>query len=263
MRTRTTFVLVACCLLAAVAVTADEFIDYPEFRYISGLPGGGFAVDPLGRVGFDGALQINIPVGYTPGAGNYAACGSAAAINGGFPDEYKGDDINGNFSWGVGLFGHEHALWLMDMGTGHKRSFESAYNGQFQIVPETENHPGIAIGVTDAYTERTKNLLDPFAGNATSFFAVATREAGTPEHPLYLTLGYGNGRFNSRPFGGVSYSYSDRLKLAAEYDGWNPNFAVAWDAARYEDNWHLITMVSATDWDRLQVSVALTRSPHK
>lgn len=261
MKRLSVIITTVAALSITLAAGASEFREYPEFRYASGLPGGGFGVDPDGNAGFDGAMQINIPVGYTPGAGNYAITPSAAAINGGFPTTFKGKDANGTVAWGIGFGGTDHAIWLMDMKTGWSGSGESAYNGQIQILREKKGRPGVAIGVTDVFNNRTTDLNDPFAGDARSFFAVATWEGGSCEKPVYYTVGTGNGRF-SPIFGGISYQPAPRVKLMAEYDSFNPNVGAAYDALRLKDNWHGILGVSLVDMDRWNVSFSITRSPH-
>ncbi|MEI6503060.1 MAG: hypothetical protein WCP21_18780, partial [Armatimonadota bacterium] len=77
-RLNTLLVLILLLALATVAC-ASEFEHYPQYRYASGLPGGTFGVDPDGHAGFDGVMQINIPVGYTPGAGNYVLAPSSGS----------------------------------------------------------------------------------------------------------------------------------------------------------------------------------------
>lgn len=253
-------IAVLAALSLALAAGADEFQEYFEFRYTSGLPGGGFAVDPAGHAGFDGAMQINIPIGYTPGAGNYVVALSTAAIDGGFPDRIRGAGVNGTGAWGVGFFGPEHALWAMDMRTGG--SGEPAFNLQWQVAPEKQGRPGISIGVIDLFNDRASSRLDPFAADARSFFAAATWEGGTPEKPMYFTLGTGNGRF-SPIFGGVSYQPMERLKLMAEYDSFNANIGAAYDVFRSSDNWHGILGLSLVDLDRVNLSFSVTRSSHK
>ncbi|MEN6546459.1 MAG: hypothetical protein ABFE07_10485 [Armatimonadia bacterium] len=253
------FLIVTVVAALSAPVWADEFREFTEFRYSSGLPGGGYGVDPAGHAGFDGAFQMNIPVGYTPGAGNYSFAASVADFTGNFPTDWEGDDVNGTFAWGLGLFG-EHALWLMDMGTGNGGSLESAYNVQFQVKRETANHPGIAIGVVDLFNERSATVARPGEGAGKSFFIVATREAGTEEKPMYYTLGYGNGRFHNRPFGGVSYQPQPRWKLFGEYDGWNPNFGTAYDLWHSGEQFHLIGMLGVVDWDRINIGLTLTRT---
>lgn len=247
------------CLLVAVAASADEFRDYPEFRYASGLPGGSHGVTPDGHVGFDGAMQLNTPVGYTPGWGNFMLTASAAAINGGFPTDFSGTDNNGTVTVGFGMF-NEHRLWFSEMGTGKgDNSLEPVENLQFEIVPETEDRPAIAIGVVDILDRRAATLDRPLEGAGRSFYIVGTREGGTPDKPLYYTLGYGNGRFHCRPFGGISYQPASRAKLFAEYDGWVGNVGGAYDVLSSEE-WHGIFGISLVDFERLDLTFAITKT---
>lgn len=251
--------MIVCCLCVAAAAMAAEFPDYPQFRYASGLPGGGNGVTPDGHIGFDGAMQVNIPVGYTPGWGNFMATASTAAINGGFPDSFKGSDVNGTMTLGFGIF-HKHALWFSHMGTGagSDPSLEPAYNVQVELFEERENRPGISIGVTDLLSTRADDIAEPFKGGARSVYVVATRECGTPERPLYLTLGLGTGRFEPI-FGGVSYQPADRLKVFAEYDGLVPNVGAAYDLLSSRE-WHAIAAINLVDLERLAISLSVTKT---
>jgi hypothetical protein len=247
------------CLVLSLAVShvlAAEFEEYPEFRYASGLPGGGYGVNSAGQVGFDGALQMNIPVGYTPSAGNYALGATTAAINGGFPTTIRGEDVNGTLQLGLGIGGPRHALWVADMKTGTKG--ESAYNLQLQAFPEEGTRPGVAIGVVDVFSNRSSSQRFPRRTDARSFFVAATRKFGGDDRPWWATVGFGNGRFNHRPFGGVSYQPTDRLKVLAEYDGWNVNGGAAYDAVSSRQ-WHLVFQAGVVDFDHATVSVTLTR----
>jgi hypothetical protein len=257
---RFTLPLLILVLLSTAAVAA-EFADYPQFRYSSGLPGGTFGVDPDGHAGFEGAMQINIPVGYTPGAGNWAFVPSAAALNGGFPNDYDGIDVNGTFAWGLGFGGADHALWLADMNTGNGKSGESAYNVQFQLARQNEKRPGISVGVVDITNLRPKETARPFGADAISYFVAATWEAGTQEKPVYYTLGSGTGRF-SPFFAGVSYQPSERVKMMAEYDSFNPNIGIAYKLYQFDQRWQTTIGLSLIDLERVNIGVSLTRSSH-
>jgi len=255
---RTLLIALLISITVSGVVCAGEFENYPEFRYSSGLPGGGFGVDPLGHIGFDGALQVNIPIGYTPNLGNVAIVAESGAINGGFPTSLSGPDVNGTVSFGFGVF-HDPAVWFTYMGTGAGAGLEPAYNVQVQVVRESARCPGIAVGGIDLNDHRAARLSAPFVGNARSFYVAATREGGTPRAPLYYTLGVGNGRFHGL-FGGVSYHPIKRVSVFAEYDGWSPNAGFACDVIRYKREWHGIFSFSLIDLQRIGVSLALTRT---
>ncbi len=259
MRQSALLAVVLACLAISAAGMADEFRDYPEFRYASGLPGGTNGVTPDGHIGFAGAFQLNIPVGYTPGWGNFMLTAGSAAINGGFPDGMWGNDHNGTLTLGWGMF-NEHRAWLSIMGTGKgTKSLEQVYNLQVEVVPESDKWPAISVGVVDMLDRRASTLDRPFEGSARSFYAVATREGGTPEHPLYYTLGFGNGRFNNRPFGGVSYQAADRWQVFAEYDGWVGNVGGAYDVVSSRE-WHGILGLSLVDFDRIDLTLSVTKT---
>jgi hypothetical protein len=252
-------VLLLISLVAAGAAGAEELRWYPEFRYASGLPGGGFGVDPLGHIGIDGALQVNIPIGYTPGWGNFAVGGSAGAVNGGFPTDWEGDDVNGTAVFGAGVW-NDPPVWVTYMGTGKDNGLEPVWNIQVQVLREGRNWPGISVGVLDLQSQRTDDLMNPFAGRARSFFVAATREGGSPKAPLYYTVGWGTGRFET-PFAGISYHPLNRLSVYAEYDGLSPNAGFAYDVVRDRSNeWHAVFSLSVIDLERFNVGVTLTKT---
>jgi hypothetical protein len=251
--------IIAGVLLAVLATGAPalEFQNYHEFRYMSGLPGGGFGVTPDGLVGWEGALQMNVPIGYTPAQGNIALAAHSSAVNGGLEIGFEGHDINGTITFGVGVGPRRYPVWFSNMMTA-KRG-ESAYNVQVQLRPEDEKWPAISVGVVDLSNRRASSIARIFEGEARSFFVVATREAGTPENPLYLTLGYGNKCFNDRFFGGASYTFNDRLKLLLEYDGWCVNGGVAYDLAQFGDDWRAVLLVGAVKMERFTTGISITR----
>ena len=246
-------------LTVAAAALAAEFEDYPQFRYMSGLPGSGYGVEEDGSVGFNGALQMNIPVAYTLSSGNYALAGHSSAVNGGLALGLSGDDVNGTLTIGIGLGPAEGGLYCGVMNTGSAHWGEPAYNLQWQVLAETEQHPAVAIGVVDLLNMRPARLSHIFDGGGCSLYAVATRRFGDEEHPAFWTVGLGDGRFHNRLFGGVSYQLADRLKLAGEYDGWDLNAGAAWDAWTNEQ-WHGVVLLGLTDLSRITVGATLTRT---
>jgi hypothetical protein len=251
--------VVLVCVIVPATVMADEFRDYPEFRYASGLPGGSNGVTPEGNLGFAGAFQLNIPVGYTPGWGNFMTTASSAAINGGFPTGYAGANHNGTLTFGFGML-DKYSVWFSSMGTGKGADgLEPAENVQIEVVPESKNWPGISVGVVDLFNRRASSLDRPFEGAGRSFFVAATREAGSPEKPLYYTVGFGSGRFHNRPFGGVSYQPLDRVQVFAEYDGWVGNVGGAYDLVSSRQ-WHCIGGLSLVDFSRIDLTLSVTKT---
>ncbi len=251
------FFVIAAVLPAAAQ--KEEFNEYWEFRYVSGLPGGGFGVCPEEhRIGFAGAMQQNIPVGYTPGWGNYTLSYHSGATRGGIKLGYRGDDVNGTGTIAFGVGKPERAWWLANMETGVK--LESSYNIQTQLRREDAKYPAVSIGVVDLLNRRGTDKRDPWKGGARSFYVVATRESGSPQHPLYISLGIGNGRFNNRPFTGISYDVNKRSKVMVEYDGFQANAAVAFDVLKDKEDWNLIFNFGYADLDRAVVGLTVTHN---
>ncbi|MCD6359758.1 MAG: hypothetical protein J7M38_02765 [Armatimonadetes bacterium] len=225
---RTTTVALTLCIAAMSALTtaacAGEFLEYPEFRYTSALPGGGWGVTPDGTPGFDGALQTNVPVAYTPHQGIILGY-SSASMDSTPTIGFSGNDVNGTATIGIGFGSPGRGIYFSEMGTG--RRWEGVQNLQWQLLPEDEGHPAFAIGVQDIFSQRDRRLGGR-GGGAVSYYAVATQQFALGDRPLYVTLGAGFRRFHGL-FGGLSWRATDKLTLMAEYDGWNVNAGAAFD----------------------------------
>lgn len=227
MRSNTLVIMMICALVSLAAATAapdPEFREFPEFRYTSALPGGGFGVTPDGVPGFDGAMQLNVPVAYTPHRGAVIGYSSASFDSSPVIDT-AGGDMNGTGLIGIGLGKSGHGLFLAEMPTS--KEWEPAQNAQQQIMPEMRSQPAVAVGMQDIFENRDSRIGSPH--NADSAYIVATRQFGDEVRPIFLTLGYGNGRFNDSFFGGVSWRAAKKLTAIAEHDGFNANVAVSYD----------------------------------
>ncbi len=216
------FLLTAC--IGTALAQPRPMREYFESRYISALPGGGFGVTPDGRVGFDGAIQLNIPVAYTPCRGNYVIgywSGSTEAwrIHVGTQGRY----VDGTGLVGAGFGKPGHGFYVGFMPTS--KESEAAWNWQIQLRRDDWDKPAFAIGVHDWANQRDKYPGHP--GGSRSFYGVATGRLGTEENFVYITLGWGGGRFNSLPFGGISWPFHRKFTLMVEYDGFNMNAGIA------------------------------------
>lgn len=228
MRPHASMTIVIC--LALIALTAlsacaqREFTEFWEFRYTSGLPGGGWGVTPDGVPGFEGAMQLNVPVAYTPHRGVVVGF-SSASFDSSIEIDTSGPDVNGTGYLGVGIGKSGHGLFLAEMPTSDE--WEPSQNAQQQVVPEGPKQPAVAVGYQDIFENRDSVRGQPHTSGTP--YVVATRQFGSEEQPVFLTLGYGKGRFDNSFFGGASWRAMDRLTLIAEHDGFNPNAAVAYD----------------------------------
>src|SRR3972149_4731152 len=90
--------------LSALPPCAADVPASQQLVNVSGLPGGGIVVDQAGRAAREGAVQINIPIAFTPSWG-FAAVG---AWKGGFAPPFRGRanpgiSPSGDFQNGTGL----------------------------------------------------------------------------------------------------------------------------------------------------------------
>lgn len=234
--------------------------DYYDFRYISSLPGNGFGVTPEGRAGFDGALQMNVPVAYTPCWGNWVGGYWAGSYNTWSPTiKTSGDDVNGTGTLAGGFGPPGGGLYLAEMFTSN--AGETCYNVQYQLRKDNWDKPAFAVGILDFTDHR-----DSFPGvrqNARSFYGVATGRLGTETHFVYVTLGFGNGRFNDRPFGGISWPVCDKMTVFGEYDGRQTNVGFALSPHSRLDNskWNMVILGGLAHLDLPNLGVALTYNP--
>ena len=139
--------------------------------------------------------------------------------------ESEGPNSNGTGYIGFGMGHSGHGLFMCEMPTSNE--WEPAQNAQQQVMPAGRHQPAVAVGLQDIFGNRDETRGQPHKSK--SPYVVATHQCGSEEHPVYLTLGYGSGRFNDSFFGGVSWRALDKLTVMAEHDGFNANAALAVD----------------------------------
>ena len=151
----TVICVLGALVLATWASAQSEFVDYPEFRYTSALPGGGWGVTPDGLPGFDGAIQTNIPVAYTPYTG--IILGYASGSYDSTPQfGLSGGDVNGTATIAMGFGSSGHGIYACEMGTSNE--WEPAENLQYQVLAASESRPAVAIGVVDILSQRDRRV---------------------------------------------------------------------------------------------------------
>jgi hypothetical protein len=200
---------------------------YPQFRFLSGLSGGGFAVDREGRPNPEGAMALSTPIGYALGGWRWAAVAGSANERGKVKvafDDANREGTNGTAAALLGVplgrYGHAAASVMVLSSYG-----DNVYNLQWQPAGQ-EGSPVVAsLGVQDAEgTGGTAGDGLPTDGrNSASGFVAATWQA---RPGLHVTLGGGTARFR-QGFGSVSWSVARGLKLMAEHDGYGWNFSGA------------------------------------
>lgn len=214
---RLVYVLVPSCMLPAMS-PAHAKLPSTQYVNIAPLPGAGVALDSRGKPDGFGAIQLNIPIAYTPGANQ--SC--ISLFSGNHIREFETTPSNGTGIFGAG-FGGFPRLYITAMQVSSLIFRESkALSFQMQLTEENGQWPAIALGAQDLLNK------EKTTGEAKSFYFVATKSLKSTNKPLYLTFGYGSGRFLHHPFGGISTPLSNNLNLILEYDGFQINEGLAW-----------------------------------
>lgn len=226
-----TVALVSFCLALMLISTGtavcQHFHQWPVYRYTSGLPGGGWGVTPDGVPGFEGAIQMNVPVAYTPHKGAIIGY-SWASLDSKIRFRAHGDMVTGQGWIALGLGESGRGLFLCEMPTA--RTWEPIQNLQQQFMAEGPRQPAVAFGIVDIFENRDRYLNAPdHLHDTRSPYVVATKQFGDEAAPVHVSLGWGSGRFSERFFGGVSWRIHEKYTLMAEYDSFNPNAGVAFD----------------------------------
>lgn len=199
----------ACGVLAGAAAAKTPNAQYAT---ISPLPGGGYALNPDGKPDGPGALQINIPVAYTPGWGFV----NAGVFEG---NHFQENDFgNGSGVLGVGFFS-SHRVYMSGMAVTAVWNEAKVLNGQALLWQKKGSTLAVAAGWQDIL-EKEPNSSSPYI-TITDSLRVSGRT-------VFVTGGYGWGRFLDSPFGGVSVPVNDNLNAAVEWDGFQLNTGVAW-----------------------------------
>jgi hypothetical protein len=224
-------------LIAVVLVSlyVPALADKPpvvQYVNIAPLPGAGIALDSMGKVDGQGAMQINIPVAYTPGS-NYMALAAYAGEYIRSVSEEEWNNGSGFFAMG---FGGRPRVYVSAMAVSRILKDDSkVLSGQLQLLEEKLHTPAFAIGVQDLLDKETKDYGNDFA-TGRAWYAVATKGFSTAGHNIYATLGWGKARFLDNFFFGLSTPLNDYFTLSAEYDGYQFNEAIGWrPTGRYSD----------------------------
>ncbi len=212
--------LIIIVLMLGVGVSYAKTAPDVQYANVSPLPGGGAALNSIGESDGLGALQINIPVAYTPGSG-YTNLG---LYEGGYLDKTRG---NGSAVYGMG-FGKWPRLYISGLAVSSIIFSDSkACNAQLQFVKETNSVPALAIGAQDILNKEKPDST-AILNSGIGYYGVATKQFKLGQRDVYGVLGYGAGKFCDSIFGGVSTPLSDKFTFTTEYDGYQFNTGLAW-----------------------------------
>ena len=204
------------CLIACGAAAAKT--PSTQFVNIAPLPGGGYAINAQGEPDGSGAVQVNIPVAYTPGANQ----SNLGAYGGSHIGQFSRKLPNGSGMFGAGFGGFPRVYFSAMQVSSLLFADSKALSVQLQVAEEAPRRPALAFGSQDLLNKEQET------GESRSYYGVATKSFPLSKSSLHVTLGYGTGRFLDRPFGGVSVPIGHKLNAAIEYDGFQMNEALAW-----------------------------------
>ena len=188
----------------------------PNYQYtnVAPLPGAGVAIDSQGKLNGEGAMQVNIPVAYTPGWGYV----SLTDFEGEHPIKTADTFDNGSTIVGAGFFS-KHRMFLSAMQVSGVWHEAKAVSGQVSLFDETAKLPALSVGVQDLLGKEP---------NGHSEYFVLTKSFALNGQKLYGTAGYGSGRFLDKPFAGISMPISGRFNFVSEWDGFQLNNGIGW-----------------------------------
>jgi hypothetical protein len=218
-------ICVACHALGQGELDGPK--QYPQFRTLSGLPGGMFGLDFDGNPTFSGAMAISTPVGASLRGNRYAiGIGSTSTShNFAFFDSSSSNENTSNGT-AFGMFGATipsvgYVTWCDEILSS---KLDHSINFQFSPKLNTQNF-GVAFGVQNAFDHWAASGTN-FPGDQStsrSYYGVATYRFMPGS---YVSVGHGDQRF-SGVFGNASVQLCSRAKLLTEYDGFNWNSGVA------------------------------------
>lgn len=229
------FLVLAACCLSPIG-TAQEITGrgtFPQYRSVSGLPGGGYAVRPDGRIGIDGALALSTPVAYSLHGGVYAGILANMSPNlslRGFDSKGGEKGSNGTFVDNIGIgteFGNITlgGLRLSSRGDG-------VFICHWQIpekmlkLPQSWGETALGVGIQDVLSQggSSGEELDRQngGGKSNSPYVVLTRKF---EKGMYASAGIGTTRFRTA-FANISAPIGKRIRGYAEFDGFAINVGV-------------------------------------
>lgn len=223
--------LVSLGSLARAQADTAGYHQYPQFRVLSGLPGGGFGVLPDGTPSIRGAAALATPIGYTMGR-LHGAVGLFNTGNDANPfsfDSFSKTTTQTNGTLQTMIAGSYKGF----RGTAGymvlSREGDAAFN--FQISPPLKGRVGVAVGVQDLSGGggASGTFFRGDDDSSRSLFAVGTYDLGKDS---YVSLGTGTRRFEG-VFGNVSTPITPRLKAVAEYDTFNFNGGLIYNTGSF------------------------------
>lgn len=206
------------------AAPMDPFLgrnNYPQYRNLSGLAGGGYGTDAQGHRSQTGPTAFSTPTAYVLGHDSFFFANGGMNFRGAFTlDDRK---VNGTL---VGTYGHTFGQFNIAF-TDFIKSYalDQVYNLQVGLIPVHKNRLGVSIGVQDGQGRggSAGAGLPTDRNSSQSIFGVFTYPVDVgSDRPLFVSAGLGTHRFGNG-FGSASYWLGGPARVYMEYDGFGFN----------------------------------------
>lgn len=218
--------LAGASTLAFAQVELSGPDNFPQFRGVSALPGGGICLMPDGNPGANGALAFSTPIGFA--LGHYRLNFGASVVSNsgkfvGFRNS-KGENEGNGTAYVIGgaelgSAGRASVSFMVLSSFG-----DNAWNIQYQ--PGQQKGPvWYSVGVQDVFGHggSAGESIPGDSETSRSFYGVATGLIG---ENTYVSLGTGSRRF-SKGFFNASTNIGRDYKGMVEHDGFNWNYGIA------------------------------------
>lgn len=190
---------------------------YPQYRQLSGLSGGGYGVSADGRSSLEGPTAYSTPIAYVPGHDQIRLSFSSQSFDS--APNFAVLHANGK---GIVSYGHTFGQFnIMASDTFKSHNLDQAYNLQAGIIPLRGEKLGFSIGVQDilGLGGSAGEALPTDRYSSQSVFMVGTYRIDTARRPIYFSAGIGTHRY-TKSFESASYQFLKPLRGFLEYDGW-------------------------------------------
>lgn len=225
------FLYLSSFLIVSIIITGFStvaaYADKPpvvQYVNIAPLPGGGLALNNEGKVDGEGAIQVNIPIAYTPGDDFIGISAYAGEYLKSVSDENWN---NGSGFYEMGFCGRPRIYFSAMAVSSHLIDDSKVLSAQLQLFEEKKKTPALAIGAQDLLDKETDEYGDDYA-TGVAWYGVATKGFSAGNRKVYATLGWGKARFLNHFFYGLSMPLNDNFSFSAENDGYQYNTALSW-----------------------------------
>lgn len=228
------FILIVGVLWVSVAVPAfgqnalagpDQF---PQFRTLSGLSGGGYGLDWNGWGSLSGPTAYSTPISYVLGHDQFRLTGAETYFN---ARPISDSSTTGKASL---MYGHSFSRYNVAASYFVKSGkLDHALNVQVQMSPDTALGVSYSIGVQDirGHGGSSGQFFVGDTRTSRSVFGAATIPVQIGKTLAYVSGGVGTRRFQ-KGFGSVSCPVARSIRLWVEHDGYafNEGFLIGYTA---------------------------------